>query len=297
MTQEHVLEDPRTRYPRPEFQVQDQSYPGRGGAMTPTPDHGERSYRGSGKLTGRTAIITGADSGIGRALCIAFAREGADVVLSYLPEEQAQAEDTANHVNEAGRTAVLLPGDVSDEQQCKTIVERAMQEFGHIDVLVNNAAYQMAQKGGLLDITTEQLERTFKTNVFAMFWLCKAALPHMRPGSAVINTSSIEAYNPKPPLLDYAATKGAIVNFSKGFAIDAAKYGVRVNTVAPGPIWTPLIPATMPPDDVTGFGAQTPLGRPGQPAELAAAYVFLASDDSSYVTGEVLGVTGGGLLA
>lgn len=297
MTQEHVLEDPRTRYPRPEFRAQDQDYPGRDGAMTPTPDHGEHSYRGSGKLTGRAAIITGADSGIGRAVCIAFAREGADVVLSYLPEEQPQAEDTANYVNEAGRTAVLLPGDVSDEQQCKTIVERAMQEIGHIDVLVNNAAYQMAHKGGLLDITTEQLERTFKTNVFAMFWLCKAALPHMRPGSSVINTSSIEAYNPKPPLLDYAATKGAIVNFSKGFAIDDARYGVRVNTVAPGPIWTPLIPATMPPDDVTSFGAQTPLGRPGQPAELAAAYVFLASDDSSYVTGEVLGVTGGGLLA
>jgi NAD(P)-dependent dehydrogenase (short-subunit alcohol dehydrogenase family) len=265
--------------------------------MSPTPDHGERTYRGSGKLTGRVAIVTGADSGIGRAVCIAFAREGADLVLSYLPVEQAQAEETANHVNEAGRTAVLLPGDVSDEQQCETIVERAMREFGHIDVLVNNAAYQMAQKGGLLDITTEQLEHTFKTNVFAMFWLCKAALPHLRPGASVINTSSIEAYNPKPPLLDYAATKGAIVNFSKGFAIDAAKYGVRVNTVAPGPIWTPLIPATMPADDVASFGAQTPLGRPGQPAELAAAYVFLACDDSSYVTGEVLGVTGGGLLA
>jgi NAD(P)-dependent dehydrogenase (short-subunit alcohol dehydrogenase family) len=265
--------------------------------MTPTPDHGEQTYRGSGKLAGRAAIVTGADSGIGRAVCIAFAREGADVVLSYLPEEQGQAEETANHVNEAGRTAVLLPGDVSDEGQCKAIVDRAMQELGRLDVLVNNAAYQMAQEGGLRDITTDQLERTFRTNVFATFWLCKAALPHMRPGSSVINTSSIEAYNPKPPLLDYAASKGAIVNFSKGFAIAAAKYGVRVNTVAPGPIWTPLIPATMPPDDVPSFGAQTPLGRPGQPAELAAAYVFLASDDSSYVTGEVLGVTGGGLLA
>jgi len=296
-THEPVLEDPRTRYPQPQFAGQDQSYPGSGEAMFPTPDHGERTYRGSGRLTGRAAIVTGADSGIGRAVCIAFAREGADVVLSYLPQEQTQAEQTADHVTEAGRCAVLLPGDVSDEGQCQAIVERAMRELDHIDVLVNNAAYQMAQEGGLLDISSEQLDRTFKTNVFATFWLCKAALPHMRPGSSIINTSSIEAYNPKPPLLDYAASKGAIVNFSKGLALDAAKYGVRVNTVAPGPIWTPLIPATMPPDDVKSFGAQTPLGRPGQPAELAAAYVFLACDDSSYVTGEVLGVTGGGLLA
>lgn len=264
--------------------------------MTPTPDHGEHSYRGSGKLTGRAAIITGADSGIGRAVCIAFAREGADVVLSYLPEEQPQAEDTANYVNQAGRTAVLLPGDVSDEQQCKTIVERAMQEIGHIDVLVNNAAYQMAQKGGLLDITTEQLERTFKTNVFAMFWLCKAALPHMRPGSSVINTSSIEAYNPKPPLLDYAATKGAIVNFSKGFAIDAARYGVRFNTVAPGPIWTPLIPSSFPPDKVEKFGSDVPLGRAGQPEEVASCYVFLASNDASYMTGQILHPNGGSIV-
>jgi NAD(P)-dependent dehydrogenase (short-subunit alcohol dehydrogenase family) len=296
-THEQVLEDPRTRYPRPEFAGQEQRYPGSGDAMSPRPDHGEHTYRGSGKLTGRAAIVTGADSGIGRAVCIAFAREGADVVLSYLPEEQAQAEETADHVNQAGRCAVLLPGDVSQERQCQEIVERAMRELGHIDVLVNNAAYQMAQMGGLLDITSEQLDHTFRTNVYAMFWLCKAALPQMRPGSSIINTSSIEAYNPKPPLLDYAASKGAIVNFSKGLAIDAARYGVRVNTVAPGPIWTPLIPATMPPDDVKSFGAQTPLGRPGQPAELAAAYVFLACDDSSYVTGEVLGVTGGGLLA
>jgi NAD(P)-dependent dehydrogenase (short-subunit alcohol dehydrogenase family) len=296
-TDPQALEDPRTRYPQPEFDAQKREYPGSGDAMRPVPDHGERTYRGSGKLVGRAAVVTGADSGIGRAVCIAFAREGADVVLSYLPEEQQQAEETANHVNDAGRTAVLLPGDVSDEAQCRSIVQHAAQQFGHIDVLVNNAAFQMAQKGGLADITTEQLDRTFKTNVYAMFWLCKAALPHMRPGASIINTSSIEAYNPKPALLDYAATKGAIVNFTKGFAIEAAEKGIRVNTVAPGPIWTPLIPATMPPDDVKTFGGQVPLKRPGQPAELAPAYVFLASNDSSYVTGEVLGVTGGGVLA
>jgi hypothetical protein len=295
--QRHTIDDPRTRYPKPGFDDQAQVYPGSGEGMQPSPDHGEMTYRGSGKLVGRAAIVTGADSGIGRAVCIAFAREGADVVLSYLPEEQAQAEKTADYVNDAGRTAVLVPGDVRAEEQCELIVRRAVKELGRVDVLVNNAAYQMARKGGIEEITTEQLERTYRTNVFAMFWLCKAALPHMRPGSSVINTSSVEAYNPKPTLLDYASTKGAIANFTKGFAIEAAEKGIRVNTVAPGPIWTPLIPATMPPDDLKTFGAQTPLKRPGQPAELAPAYVFLASNDSSYVTGEVLGVTGGGLLA
>lgn len=296
MNDRQGLDDPRSRYPRPEFEVQQQEHPGRGSEMEPRPDHGEESYRGSGKLSGCVAIITGADSGIGRAVCIAFAREGADLVMSYLPEEQAQAESTADLVTEAGRTAVLVPGDIQEEAQCKAIVDRAVQEFGRIDILVNNAAYQMAQKGGLADITTEQLDRTFKTNVYALFWLCKAALPHMRPGSNVINTSSIEAYQPKPALLDYAATKGAIVNFTKGFAVEAGEKGIRVNTVAPGPIWTPLIPATMPPDDVKTFGANTPLGRPGQPAELAPAYVFLASNDASYVNAEVLGVTGGRAL-
>jgi NAD(P)-dependent dehydrogenase (short-subunit alcohol dehydrogenase family) len=296
-SQQQALEDPRTRYPRPEFAAQEQEFPGTGGAMAPEPDYGERTYQGSGKLTGRVAVVTGADSGIGRAVCIAFAREGADVVLSFLPEEQEQAERTARYVTEAGREALLVPGDVGREEQCEAIVSRALERFGHIDVLVNNAAFQMARKGGLAEIDTAQLEQTFKTNVFAMFWLCKAALPHLRPGASVINTSSIEAYNPKPTLLDYAASKGAIVNFTKGFSIEAASKGIRVNTVAPGPIWTPLIPSTMPPDDVKAFGAQAPLGRPGQPAELAAAYVFLASNDSSYVTGEVLGVTGGGLLA
>jgi len=291
------LDDPRSRYPRPEFKEQKQPHPGRGADMEPRPDHGEESYRGSGKLDGCVAIVTGSDSGIGRAVCIAFAREGADLVMSYLPEEQAQAESTADLVTEAGRTAVLLPGDITDEAHCNAIVDRAVTQFGRIDVLVNNAAYQMAQKGGLADITTEQLDRTFKTNVYAMFWLCKAVAPHMRPGSSIINTSSIEAYDPKPALLDYAATKGAIVNFTKGFAVEAAGKGIRVNTVAPGPIWTPLIPATMPADDVKTFGANTPIGRPGQPAELAPAYVFLASNEASYVTAEVLGVTGGRSLA
>ncbi|MGH8890576.1 MAG: SDR family oxidoreductase [Acidothermaceae bacterium] len=296
-TSTRVLDDPRSRYPRPEFEEQKQEHPGRGADMEPRPDHGEESYRGTGKLAGCVAVVTGADSGIGRAVCIAFAREGADLVMSYLPEEQAQAESTADLVTQAGRTAVLAPGDITDEARCNAIIDRAVTEFGRIDVLVNNAAYQMAQKGGIADITTEQLDRTFKTNVYAMFWLCKAALPHMQPGASIINTSSIEAYDPKPALLDYAATKGAIVNFTKGFAVEAAEKGVRVNTVAPGPIWTPLIPATMPADDVKTFGANTPIGRPGQPAELAPAYVFLASNDASYVTAEVLGVTGGRSLA
>jgi NAD(P)-dependent dehydrogenase (short-subunit alcohol dehydrogenase family) len=285
--------DPRTRYPRPEFKEQRQHHPGSDNEVDPRPDHGEESYRGSGKLIGLSTVITGGDSGIGRAVAIAFSREGADVVISYLPEEQNEAERTASLVTAAGRTAVLVPGDIRDERQCSTIVDRAVEEFGHIGVLVNNAAYQMAQPGGIADITTEQLDRTFKTNVYAMFWLCKAAIPHMRPGSSIINTSSVEAYSPKPPLLDYAATKAAIVNFTKALAAELADKGIRVNTVAPGPIWTTLIPATMPPEDVKTFGANTPLGRPGQPAEVAPAYVFLASPESSYVTAEVLGVTGG----
>ncbi|MCG8916413.1 SDR family oxidoreductase [Actinokineospora sp. PR83] len=261
--------------------------------MSPKPDHGEESYRGSGRLTGRRAIITGGDSGIGRAVAIAFAREGADVLLSYLPEEQRDAEATAELVRAAGRKAVLAPGDVREEEQCGRIVAEAVRELGGIDVLVNNAAYQMAQEGGLLDITTEQFDRVLKTNLYAMFWLCKAAVPHLRPGSSIITTSSIQAFQPSPELLDYATTKGAIVNFTKGLAQDLAGKGIRVNSVAPGPVWTPLIPATMPAEKVSSFGGQTPLGRAAQPAELAPPFVFFASQESSYVTGEVLAVTGG----
>jgi len=285
--------DPTDQYPTPEQPAQTIDHPGRTGDMAQEPDHGERTYRGSGKLTGKRAVITGGDSGIGRAVAIAFAREGADVVLSYLPEEQDDAKVTAGHVEEAGRRAVLAPGDVRDEQYCVELIERAVSELGGIDILVNNAAYQMAQPGGIADITTEQFDRVYKTNVYAMFWLCKAAVPHLRPGSAIVNTSSVEAYQPKPPLLDYASTKAAIVNFTKGLAADLAERGIRVNTVAPGPIWTPLIPATMPEDSVPSFGDETPLGRAGQPAELAPAYVFLASQESSYITGERIGVTGG----
>ncbi|QFZ21094.1 SDR family oxidoreductase [Saccharothrix syringae] len=285
------------RHPEPEQQEgQQQAHPGTGEAMDPPPDHGEDSYRGSGRLEGRRAVITGGDSGIGRAVAIAFAREGADVLLSYLEEEQEDAERTAALVRDAGRRAVLVPGDIRDEAHCRHVVERALADLGGIEVLVNNAAYQMSQDEGLLGITTEQFDRVLKTNVYAMFWLCKAAVPHMPEGSSIINTSSIQAFQPSPELLDYATTKAAIVNFTKGLSQDLAGRGIRVNSVAPGPVWTPLIPATMPAEKVDSFGEQTPMGRAGQPAELAPAYVFFASPESSYVTGEVLGVTGGQLL-
>jgi hypothetical protein len=261
--------------------------------MGPQPDHGEKSYQGHRRLADRKAVITGGDSGIGRAVALAFAREGADVLLSYLDEEQEDAEQTAELVREAGREVVLVPGDLRDEAHCTTVVDRAAAVFGRIDVLVNNAAYQMSQDDGLLGITTEQFDRVFKTNIYAMFWLCKAAVPHMRPGSSIINTSSIQASQPSPELLDYAATKGAIVTFTKALSADLVGKGIRVNSVAPGPVWTPLIPATMPAEKVDSFGAQTPMGRAAQPAELAPPYVFFASQESSYVTGEVLGVTGG----
>lgn len=284
--------DPTEQYDLPEGEPT-LEHPGRTEEMRDEPDHGEDTYVGSGRLEGRRAVITGGDSGIGRAVAIAFAREGADVLLSYLPQEQEDAEVTARHVRDAGRTAVLVAGDIRDESHCTAIVERALSELGGIDVLVNNAAYQMAQEDGLLGITTEQLDRVMKTNIYAMFWLCKAAVPHMQPGSSIINTSSIQAYQPSPQLLDYATTKAGIVNFTKGLAQQLAEKGIRVNTVAPGPVWTPLIPATMPAEKVDGFGADTPLGRAAQPAELAPAFVFFASQESSYVTGERLGVAGG----
>jgi NAD(P)-dependent dehydrogenase (short-subunit alcohol dehydrogenase family) len=244
-------------------------------------------------LKGRRAVITGGDSGIGRAVAIAFAREGADVLISYLPDEENDARETVKLIEAAGRAAVAVPGDIRDEVHCQQIVARAVDEWGGIDVLVNNAAYQMAQPGGIVDITTEQFDRVLKTNLYAMFWLTKAAVPHLRPGSVIINTASIQAYQPSAPLLDYATTKAGIVAFTKALAEDLAERGIRVNAVAPGPIWTPLIPATMPEDKVESFGADTPMGRAGQPAEVAPAYVFFASQESSYVSGEVLGVTGG----
>ncbi|QFZ23053.1 SDR family oxidoreductase [Saccharothrix syringae] len=268
-------------------------HPGLTDEMHPEPDHGEQTYRGTGRLAGKRAVITGGDSGIGRAVAIAFAREGADVLISYLPDEEKDARDTARLVEEAGRRAVTVPGDLVEQSQCAAVVARAVEEFGGIDVLVSNAAHQMAQEDGLLGIGDEQFDRVMKTNVYALFWLCKAAVPHMGEGSAIITTSSIQGFQPSPQLLDYATSKAAIVNFTKGLAQDLAGRGIRVNSVAPGPVWTPLIPATMPPDAVEGFGEDTPLGRAAQPAELAPLYVFLASGESSYLTGEVVGVTGG----
>jgi NAD(P)-dependent dehydrogenase (short-subunit alcohol dehydrogenase family) len=265
--------------------------------MGDKPDHGEESYRGTGRLTGKRAIITGGDSGIGRAVAIAFAREGADVLISYLPEEEDDARDTAQLVEKAGRTAITMPGDIRDEAHCTAIVERAVSDLGGLDILVNNAAYQMAQPGGITDITTEQFDRVLKTNLYAMFWLSKAAVPHMAPGSTIINSASIQAYQSSPELLDYATTKAGIVAFTKALAGGLAEKGIRVNSVAPGPIWTPLIPATMPHEKVESFGEDVPLGRAGQPAELAPAYVFFASQESSYFSGQVLGVTGGAPLA
>ena len=261
--------------------------------MRPRPDYGEDSYTGSNRLLGKKAIVTGGDSGIGRAIAVAFAREGADLLISYLSEdEDDDASETARVVRESGRTCIPVRGDIGDEDHCRQLVDRAVSEFGHLDILVNNAGYQMT-RDGIEAITTEELDHTFKTNIYGMFWLCKAALPRMREGGAIINTSSIQAYQPSPTLLAYATTKGAIVTFTKAFAAEAIKRGVRVNAVAPGPIWTPLIPSTMPPEHVEKFGENTPVGRAGQPAELAPVYVFLASPESSYITGEVIGATGG----
>jgi NAD(P)-dependent dehydrogenase (short-subunit alcohol dehydrogenase family) len=298
VTDQYTQQDPTTQYPQPNFGEQKLQVPGLESEMDPKPDYGEETYRGSGRLEGKKAIITGGDSGIGRAVALAFAREGADVLLSYLEEEEPDALETARVVEAAGRTAVRVPGDVRDEAHCRNIVQKAVEEFGRIDVLINNAAYQMVQPGGIEDITTEQFDRVLKTNIYATFWLSKAAIPHMRPGASIINTTSIEAYQPEPGLLDYASTKGAIVTFTKGLAQDLVMRGIRVNAVAPGPVWTPLIPATMPAEQVSQFGAsESPIGRPAQPAELAPPYVFLASQESSYVSGQVLGVTGGAPLS
>lgn len=259
--------------------------------MRPGLDHGEESYRGSDKLVGMKTIVTGADSGIGRAVALAFAREGADVLISYL-EEEKDARDSARCVEEAGRKAVLVRGDLQKEEHCRAIVDRALEEFGQVDILVNNAAYQMEQKS-IEDITTEQFDRTFKTNVYAMFFLCKAAIPRMKAGASIINTTSIQAFRQNPTLLDYASTKCAIVGFTKALAKMMIERGIRVNAVAPGPVWTPLIPSTFPPERVKDFGKSVPIGRAGQPAEIAPLYVWLASAQATYVTGEVYGATGG----
>ena len=270
---------------------QQQEVPGVQAAMTPVPDCGEHSYRGSGKLAGKAAIITGGDSGIGRAAAIAYAREGADVLIAYL-EEDDDAQDTARWIEEAGRRAVLVRGDLSDPAHCRAVVERAVQEFGRIDVLVSNAAYQMS-RDSLDEISDEEWDYTFRLNIGAMFHLTKAAVPHMPPGSAIIGSSSVQSDQPSPQLAPYAATKAAVANFSAGLAQMLGEKGIRVNSVAPGPIWTPLIPATMPAEKVGAFGDDVPLGRAGQPAELAPVYVLLASDDGSYISGSRVAVTGG----
>jgi NAD(P)-dependent dehydrogenase (short-subunit alcohol dehydrogenase family) len=280
-----------TAYPKPPFPKQKQPMPGETQVMEPMPDHGERSYRGSGRLADKKAVITGADSGIGRAVAIAYAREGADVLIAYLSEHD-DAKRTEQFVKDAGRKAVLVPGDVQHADHCRSIVKTALSELGGIDILVNNAAHQ-ASFESIEDISDEEWELTFKVNIHAMFYLTKAAVPHMRPGSAIINTASINSDIPNPTLLAYATTKGAIQNFTAGLAQLLAEKGIRANTVAPGPIWTPLIPSTMPEDAVTKFGKQVPMQRPGQPAELATAYVMLADPLSSYVSGATIAVTGG----
>ncbi|MEW2514440.1 SDR family oxidoreductase [Streptomyces sp. NPDC046870] len=283
--------NPVTQHARPDFPSQDQPHPGWTGPMDPPPDHGEESYRGSGRLDGRKAVITGGDSGIGRAVAIAFAREGADVLFTYLADEEEDARETSRLVEDAGRKAVAVSCDIRDEDNCRSLIDRAVPEFGHIDVLVNNAAYQMSQPEGIEAISTEQFDRVMRTNLYGMFWLTKFALPHIPAGGCVINSTSVQAYKPSPHLLDYAMTKGAIVTFTQGLAQMLAERGIRVNAVAPGPVWTPLIPSTMP--DTSEFGKQSPLGRPAQPAELAPAYVYLASPQAGFITAEILNATGG----
>ncbi|RRQ27209.1 SDR family oxidoreductase [Rhodococcus sp. Eu-32] len=288
------MTDPTTRFPMPERSGQPElPHPGLTQDMVTAPDHGENSYRGSGRLDGRKALITGGDSGIGRAVALAFAREGADVVIAHLEAEAADAQATVELIESAGRSGRAIACDITDEAQCASLVSAAVDTLGGLDILVNNAAYQMAQNGGISDITTEQFDRVLKTNLYALFWISKAAVGVMKSGSAIVNTTSIQASNPSAELLDYATTKAGIVAFTKGLSADLAERGIRVNAVAPGPIWTPLIPATMPASKFEKFGETVPLGRPGQPAELAPAYVFLASDDSSYITGETIAVTGG----
>ena len=295
MTTTKPPQDPRGAYPQPPFPKQQQDPPGTEAELEPLADHGEESYRGAGRLTDRVALITGGDSGIGKAIAIAFAREGADVVVNYLGDsEEADAEDTVRWVADAGRKGLAIPGDLRDEEFCRTLVERTADELGRLDILVNNAAWQ-ACGDRIEEVTTEEWRRIFATNIEAMFHLSKAAIPRMRDGGSILTTTSIQAYSPSPELLPYAATKGAILTFTKGLAQDPGvlERGLRVNGVAPGPIWTPLIPSTMPPEKAAKFGENTPLGRAGQPAELAPIYVFLASQESSYITGEVIGVTGG----
>jgi NAD(P)-dependent dehydrogenase (short-subunit alcohol dehydrogenase family) len=287
------MQDPREQYPRPPFPRQPQDAPGLAKAMAPKPDHGETSYRGSGRLVGRKALVTGADSGIGRAAAIAFAREGADVALVYLPSEDADAREVMQLIEAEGRKAVALPGDIKDEAFCRKLVDDAVKGLGGLDILVNNAGKQVTQPH-IGDITSEQFDQTLKTNIYAMFWITKAAEPHLPPGAAIINTASVQAYKPSEALLDYATTKAAIIAFTKALSKQMISKGVRANAVAPGPFWTPLQPSGgQTQDKLEHFGEQSAFGRPGQPVELAPVYVLLASQEASYITGEVYAATGG----
>ncbi len=288
-----TMQDPRSQYPGPPSDVELQSAPATQQAMSEKPDCGESSYKGSGRLAGRKALLTGADSGIGRAAAIAFAREGADVAICYLPAEQEDAEEVANYIREAGRKAVLLPGDVSHEGFCQRLVADAIAQLGGLDILVNNAG-RMGKTEGLLETSTERFDTLMKTNVYSIFWITKAAVPHLKPGASIINTTSIQGYDPTPSIFDYAMTKAAIANFTKGLSEPLMeKHGIRINAVAPGPIWTPLQEADGSKDKLKKLGQTTCYKRPGQPVELAPVYVLLASQESSYTTGEIYGVTGG----
>jgi NAD(P)-dependent dehydrogenase (short-subunit alcohol dehydrogenase family) len=291
-----TLQDPRHIYPKPEFNTPIQPKPGLAKKMVPQPDHGDESYVGTGRLKGRKALITGADSGIGRAAALAFAREGADVVITYLPSEEPDAKEALKTLKSTGQRIFAIPGDIADESFCKELIKKAVKHLEGLDILANVAGAQIAHEK-ITEITTKEFEHTFRINVTAMFWLCKYALPHMPPGATIINTTSIQAFQPSPTLLDYAPTKAAIKAFTQALAKQAIVQGVRVNAVAPGPIWTPLQPSHgQPPEKLKKFGANTPYGRPGQPVEVAPAYVFLASPESSYITGELIGVTGGNHL-
>ncbi len=291
---EPKLQDPKKQGQKPPFEEPKQAPPGESSEMRNKPDYGEESYRGFGRLQNRKALITGSDSGIGRAVALAYAREGADVLISYLNEEE-DAKETARLVHDAGRKAITVPGDIGNRKHCDELVKRALDEFGRLDILINNAAFQMTHES-IEEFTDEEWDRTFKTNIYAMFYLSRAALPHMSEGSAIINTASVQAYQPSPTLLAYATTKGAIVTFTKSLAQFGIKKGIRVNAVAPGPVWTPLIPSTMPDKKVKEFGKKSEMERPAQPADLAPVYVFLASNESRYVTGAVFDLTGGEML-
>lgn len=293
MTSRLQMQDPRSQYPRPPFPPQPQRAPGLAGKMDPVPDHGEESYQGSGRLIGRKALITGGDSGIGRAAAIAFAREGANVAIGYLPAEEADAQEVIEIIKKAGCKAVALPGDVTDETWCRELVKRAVETLGGLDILVINAARQQFREN-LEEVSTDDFDRTLKTNLYSLHWIAQAAVPHLPPGAAVITTASIQAYQPSPILLDYATTKAGIVAYTKALAKQLIERGIRANVVAPGPFWTVLQPSGGQPDEkVENFGAASDFGRPGQPVEIAPLYVLLASQEGSYLNGEVFGATGG----